>query len=259
MNRIDALIHKLKNLREQNADPAQLLTTVKELQQELMQHVQSSRSLGTTKVAVLMPAIAVPVKGYEEMAATPVTTSPTPQTPAEEPVVYTAPPTEEKVIYTLEADENMPAEQEEEPEVIAPPTPQPPPPVTEFIPANTYDQVMDIPTLSQHLQEKPASTEPVSLNDMLKKHDEELGNKLTDTPIKDLRKGVGINDRFAFINELFRGDEAMYERSIKTINAFNIYPEAEYWISRELKLKLGWQTDSPLVAHFDQLVKRRFS
>ena len=35
----------------------------------------------------------------------------------------------------------------------------------------------------------------------------------------------------------------MYERSIKTINSFNIYAEAEYWISRELKVKLGWNND----------------
>lgn len=259
MNRIDALIHKLKNLREQNADPAQLLTTVKELQQELMQNVQASRSLGSTKVAVLMPAISVPVQGYEPVAAPPATAAPTPETIAEEPLVHVEPPTEEKVIYTLDEDDNMPPEPEEDSFVAYKPVPQPTPPVTEFIPASNFDPLLEIPTLSQHLQEKPLSAEPVSLNDMLKKHDEELGNKLTDTPIKDLRKGVGINDRFAFINELFRGDEAMYERSIKTINAFNIYPEAEYWISRELKLKLGWQTDSPLVAHFDQLVKRRFS
>ena len=55
------------------------------------------------------------------------------------------------------------------------------------------------------------------------------------------------------------GDEAMYERSIKTINSFNIYPEAEYWISRELKIKVGWSNDNPTVKHFDHLVKRRFS
>jgi hypothetical protein len=51
----------------------------------------------------------------------------------------------------------------------------------------------------------------------------------------------------------------MYERSIKTINSFNIYPEAEYWISRELKIKLGWDNELPVVTQFDQLVRRRFS
>jgi hypothetical protein len=51
----------------------------------------------------------------------------------------------------------------------------------------------------------------------------------------------------------------MYERSIKTINNFNIYPEAQYWIQRELKVKLSWSDNSETVKLFDQLVKRRFS
>jgi len=51
----------------------------------------------------------------------------------------------------------------------------------------------------------------------------------------------------------------MYDRSIKTINSFNIYGEAELWIKRELKLKLGWNENSDVVHSFDQLVKRRFS
>jgi hypothetical protein len=50
----------------------------------------------------------------------------------------------------------------------------------------------------------------------------------------------------------------MYERSVKTINGFSIFPEAEYWIKRELKLKLGWDEGNPVVKQFDQLIKRRF-
>jgi hypothetical protein len=74
-----------------------------------------------------------------------------------------------------------------------------------------------------------------------------------------LRKAIGINDRYVFISELFRGDETMYERSIKTINGFNVYGEAELWIKRELKLKLAWLDENETVRLFDQLVKRRFS
>jgi hypothetical protein len=51
----------------------------------------------------------------------------------------------------------------------------------------------------------------------------------------------------------------MYERSIKTINSFNIYGEAELWIKRELKLKLGWNEGAEAVHLFDHLIKRRFS
>ena len=123
---------------------------------------------------------------------------------------------------------------------------------------SVFDPLVEIPTLSHQVKGKHGETE--SINDKLKQGGKaELVEVLKETPIKDLRKAIGINDRFLFINDLFRGDEAMYERSIKTINSFNIYPEAEYWISRELKIKLGWDTELPVVAQFDQLVKRRFS
>lgn len=108
------------------------------------------------------------------------------------------------------------------------------------------------------LHEKIAKQEQASLNDRLKQSQIELGDSLVDVPIKDLKKAIGVNDRFLFINELFRGDEVMYERSIKTINGFAIYPEAEYWIKRELKLKLAWNDRGEVVKQFDQLVKRRF-
>jgi hypothetical protein len=98
-----------------------------------------------------------------------------------------------------------------------------------------------------------------SLNDSLNKPQKELSERLQETPIKDLKKAIGINDRYLFIQELFKGDEAMYERSIKTINAFSIYPEAEYWIRRELKTKLGWNEQSEATQAFAHLVKRRFS
>lgn len=81
----------------------------------------------------------------------------------------------------------------------------------------------------------------------------------SDAPIRDLKRAINAKDRFLFINELFRGDEVMYERSIKTIQGFDIFPEARFWIERELKTKLGWLENHPTVQYFDQLVKRRFS
>lgn len=122
----------------------------------------------------------------------------------------------------------------------------------------------DVPTLAQQqkviyeLKDTLAGDEP-SLNDKLKENTSELGALLHDTPIRDLKKAISINDRHRFIEALFRGDETMYERSIKTINNFSIYAEAEFWIQRELKLKLGWDANLHEVKVFDQLVKRRFS
>lgn len=98
-----------------------------------------------------------------------------------------------------------------------------------------------------------------SINEKLNQPQKDLSDRLQETPIKDLKKAIGINDRFLFIQELFQGDESMYERSLKTINGFSIYPEAEYWIRRELKTKLGWDDKNDAVQLFNHLVKRRFS
>jgi hypothetical protein len=98
-----------------------------------------------------------------------------------------------------------------------------------------------------------------SINEKLNQPQKDLSDRLQETPIKDLKKAIGINDRFLFIQELFKGDESMYERSLKTINGFSIYPEAEYWIRRELKTKLGWDDKNEAVQLFNHLVKRRFS
>lgn len=146
----------------------------------------------------------------------------------------------------------------------------PPHPVTTPPPAEPqpFDALAETPTLLQHIPPQVETPKEInqlikdqqpSLNDRLKQDKTELAHKLKDAPIKDLRKAIGINDRFVFVNELFRGDEVMYERSIKTINSFHILQEAEYWMNRELKVKLGWNDTKEAVQHFYGLVRRRFS
>jgi hypothetical protein len=237
MERIEALIRKLNEQYQQQANAAQLLGTIQLLQFELTK-LQSagSQSLGTAKVAVVLPQpVAVSMeegKGfpsdYEKYL---------PKTP-EKPAL-------QEVKETLLVDHGTITVVQKNGQLDM-----------------VFDPMTEIPTLShqpkQH--EKGRFTEEAeSLNDKLRQGKTELVEVLKETPVKDLRKAIGINDRFVYINELFRGDEAMYERSIKTINSFSIYPEAEYWISRELKLKLAWDNKNSVVQSFDQLVKRRFS
>ena len=236
MERIEALINKLKEQSVQNADPALLLGIVQLLQFELTKLQENrSQSLGTAKVSVTLPQItapAIPNAAYDKYAPK----------PAEQPVAVME---VKEVKETLLVDEGTVSVVQKNGQLDM-----------------VFDPMTEIPTLSHQTREKEindSSGSSESLNDKLKQGKTELIEILKETPVKDLRKAVGINDRFLFINELFRGDENMYERSIKTINSFNIYPEAEYWISRELKVKLGWSNDQTAVQHFDQLVKRRFS
>jgi len=87
----------------------------------------------------------------------------------------------------------------------------------------------------------------------------EVKDHLVLEPIKDLQSAIGINDKFQFIQELFGGDEKSFEVGIKTINAFKIFPEAQFYIKRELREKNNWDEESNVVKQFDQLIKRRFS
>jgi protein subunit release factor A len=127
-------------------------------------------------------------------------------------------------------------------------------------PVLLFDEEPEIPTLASREVNEVNTGKQLSLNEQLGEFKTEVAHKLNEgSSIKDLKKAIGINDRFVFINELFRGDEVMYERSIKTINNFSIYPEAQYWMERELKIKLGWDNDRPATQEFYSLVKRRFS
>jgi hypothetical protein len=239
MERIEALISQLKEEFEQNADPSRLLTIVQSLYHELAQsNCKKAQNLGTAKVAVVMPAsmnmIAEQDPIYEKYAPKP-----------EKPVVHEPGPDgyrDHRVKETVLVDQGSVSVVQKNGQLDM-----------------VFDPMTEIPTLSHQPREVNDTIMAESLNDKLREGKTELIEILKDTPVKDLRKAVGINDRFLFINELFRGDEVMYERSIKTINSFNIFPEAEYWINRELKVKLGWSKDNKAVQHFDQLVKRRFS
>lgn len=227
MERVQLLIDKLVAQKQQNESPAQLLMTVQLLQQELLQLQQGQVTRSSGKVAVVMPSRVYPEATVPEEKE---------QKKEEAPKALPEKP--------------APARQEAKPVVEG------------------FDPMAETPTLLQQKEPEKkgrkeinqiASTDQPSLNDKLKQPKTEVAHKLQDSPVKDLRRAIGINDRFVFLKELFNGDEVMYERSIKTINNFQILQEAEFWINRELKLRLGWNDSKEAVQHFYQLVRRRFS
>lgn len=232
MERIEALISKLNDQYRQKAGAAQMLITIRMLEAALAEHSQKSHNtLGTSKVSVVLPRSTVSTYYKEEEHIE----QPIQKQPVQSPVV-------------IEKNVNVKRERE---------------PVLQEQMNLGFDPILEIPTLSQQhsLKEinEAVAIQKESLNDKLKQSRTELAETLKESPIRDLRKAIGVNDRFVFISELFRGDEAMYERSIKTINGFNIYAEAEYWINRELKTKIGWDDSRDIVKHFYKLVRRRFS
>jgi hypothetical protein len=224
MERLHHLISKLKEQFEQKSPASQLLVTLKQIEVELVSQSYTPALSGkSTKIAVVMPS------SYSLSLQEP------------EPITMHSvmAKVEEPIVEPVQA-----VQKEEAREWIA-------------------DPLTEIPTLSHQQEAREINdvmgSNRASLNDKLKGNVVELAAALKEAPVRELKKAIGINDRYVFINELFRGDEPMYERSIKTINNFRILPEAEYWMERELKIKLGWDDSREITKHFYQLVRRRFS
>jgi hypothetical protein len=111
----------------------------------------------------------------------------------------------------------------------------------------------------KEINETVQTANVISINDRLNMQQHEISDKLKDAPIEDLKKAIGVNERFLYLNELFRNDDIIYDKSIKTINAFTNFEDAELWIRKELKLRLGWDDNYNTVKQFYGLVRRRFS
>lgn len=103
---------------------------------------------------------------------------------------------------------------------------------------------------------EPASI-PMEINATIS--NAELQEKLALDPIKDLKAGIGTNDKFQFIASLFGGDNKAFDHAIKTINGFKIYAEAQFWIKSNLREQNKWDETDEVVKAFDLLVKRRFA
>jgi hypothetical protein len=246
MQRANTLIKKLQEQFAANAPAHQLLLTVQMLQAELISHVQANAA-PENKAGISVDITQNNIPGAR---------------PAKEKTIEVLQVDEAAIDAELEEIKRQADEIMKKLQVHNKPTMAYGAGEEEGIPTLAHQMPAAKKTTWQPGQQKEINEtiagNGTSLNDTLKQPKIDVGDTLTEAPIRDLKKAIGINDRFLYINELFRGDESMYERSIKTINNFSILPEAEYWIQRELKVKIGWNDNNETVKQFCQLVKRRF-
>ncbi len=232
MERVGTLISKLLEQYQQQADTQKILMTAQLLVAELQSRPQTLAQNGS-KVSVVMPG--------GNNASRQIT-----QPLVLEPVAMAV---VEQSIYDPLIRQEIPLVKEEQSNWLFDP-------IVNSIPTLVHQKDNGLKEIFELNDTMVADGE--SFNEFLKEDKREVATVLQEAPVRDLRKAIGINERYRFTRELFRDDESMYERSIKTINAFNIYAEAEYWIQRELKVKLGWEDGNETVVDFDQLVRRRF-
>lgn len=75
-------------------------------------------------------------------------------------------------------------------------------------------------------------------------------------PIADLTTGIGLNDKFSFISDLFENNQAAYEEAITRINKAVNADEAEWILNRYHQSH--WTEKSMSVERLKEFVRRRF-
>ncbi len=91
------------------------------------------------------------------------------------------------------------------------------------------------------------------------KEDKSLALKLQQNPLSDLRKSIGINEKFSFVNELFDGDLNAYNDAIEKLNGSASHEAAVTMLENDYVSVLGWSRDGESFVKLKNLIDRRFS
>lgn len=150
----------------------------------------------------------------------------------------------------------------EEKGAIAEPTPVLDSPKIEKEPAvNTFKK----PPVDDHydknnatLNDSFAQHKQLSLNEMMRKDEENILSTHRKSKITDLANAVPINLRYIFINELFKGNADEYRLAITQIENSHNLESAKTALDLEFGKKYNWEKDKTEVKEFFELVERRF-
>jgi hypothetical protein len=101
----------------------------------------------------------------------------------------------------------------------------------------------------------------VSLNEILQKDQTTLVDQLTKKveKIDNLKKGLNINQKFRFVNELYGGNSSEFNETIEKIDQSSGYHEAIKILESESSLRSQWDMEDETVKELIQLISNRFN
>ena len=104
--------------------------------------------------------------------------------------------------------------------------------------------------LSDTFQDKTAS-----LNENLgqSKYNKDYSSFWMTKPLTNLNDAIGLNDKFLFINELFRGDTEKYNQTMEILNDASNFNEAYNYLMETF----NWDMDGELVQNMLNLIRRK--
>ncbi len=105
---------------------------------------------------------------------------------------------------------------------------------------------------------KPAN-ERVEQSELFEeKMSKELSDKLGETAIDDIKKGMTLNDRILFMRDLFMGKQEEFDTAVYALNNAGSFDAARKELS-ELAFKFDWASKEKQAKPFIRLVRRRYN
>jgi hypothetical protein len=216
------------------------------------------------RVAAPAPrAVAAPV-AEPKPAPPPVVAAPIIVEPPPPPVVVVPPPVVEP------APTPAPPPVVAAPIIVEPPPPPvvvAPPPVVEPKPVPAPPPVVAAPIIVEPPPPpvvKIAPAIPVNSDDaeilFEYKEAKELSEKLSETPLSDIKRAIALNDRLLLQRELFGGDHTVFEDVLNSLNHFSGFEQAKSYLLQNCIGRFDWMHKSRIdtAKSFIRLVRRRY-
>ena len=153
-------------------------------------------------------------------------------------------------------------------EVIILPTPSTPVPIVPKVEEVKVEPVRVVPPTVFPEPPKPkAAAKPlikpangrVEQSELFEeKMSKELSDKLGETSLDDIKKGMGLNERVIFLKDLFNGKQEDFDAAVNTLNNSGSFEVARRELA-ELAAKYDWASKAHQAKPFIRLVRRRYN
>lgn len=90
------------------------------------------------------------------------------------------------------------------------------------------------------------------------KGDNSIAATVNPHAVEDLKMAIGINDKFLFINELFKGDPSVYNAAINKLNTVGEIQAADHAIEA-YRNEYGWADNSEAYHRLKKIVKSKYN
>lgn len=167
---------------------------------------------------------------------------------------------------TVQAIEIKSTGQEPQPEINVTPPVVPSPVTSVAEPKQEMPQApIVVPTTAAPIAQAKSKTDHSVLGETINKNHTSLNENISrhvtqedltnfGSPVSDIRKALGINDRFYFQRELFDNNNDMFNNALDIINTMNSYNQAHSYLINSF----GWDESLKETEEFLRAVRRRF-